>query len=650
MTTHGTQYDRLEEIGRSQSAVLYDGYDSEAGREVVIMELDEQFRADDGRWSEIWQQALRLAGARLPNVVPVYDAIEQQRWIVSEKMRGDLAETACNRALTGEEVRGVLKRTLVALAAVHEQNVIHGDVNPRTLQYDPEGLIQLSFSPGLIFGEDVPPHEQGFKYLPPETWTGRFGTLGPTADLYSLGFVAAELLVGPRFASHIKTIAPAEAESELAWRQWHVAPEQTLPSLSALVPAAPQDLVHVIDRLVRKPVHERYASAVAALQDLAPQPVIEVLANDQRTRSAPSTLPTWSRSGSAGAEEVASADGGFRNQTPHELDDRKPRAEPLRQRLLEPKTLFPSIAVIGTAALLFAFADRDPPDTPAATVDTSGNHPKFQRPLTPVNPAQRNLPVGLEAEPGAKQHGQLQLPVHALSTKTIGTDHPLRFVLVAAAEFPFGAQSPVQGELEQRMETVDQPFYLTATEVSNAQFALFARERRVSDPEWMAAAAGLREQGAAYPVRNVSRSLAHEFCRWLSETGRLPTEIEWELAAREGTDRPFPWGVAPQPSADLCNLAFGGDRQLQPAGTCVLGATSTGIRDLIGNVAEWCDESYVAGFGDERAQGVGKNPVIRGGSYKEDPALRPIRVTTRANVSARGADDVGFRVLIPAIP
>lgn len=129
------------------------------------------------------------------------------------------------------------------------------------------------------------------------------------------------------------------------------------------------------------------------------------------------------------------------------------------------------------------------------------------------------------------------------------------------------------------------------------------------------------------PVVHVSFYEAQAFARWAGR--RLPTEAEWEKAARldphTGAERRHPWGDGPA-TADRANL---GQRHLGPAaiGAYPDGASPAGVHHLLGDVWEWTDSPFTpyAGFapfpyaGYSQDHFSGPYRVLRGGSFGTDP-------------------------------
>jgi formylglycine-generating enzyme required for sulfatase activity len=124
-----------------------------------------------------------------------------------------------------------------------------------------------------------------------------------------------------------------------------------------------------------------------------------------------------------------------------------------------------------------------------------------------------------------------------------------------------------------------------------------------------------------HPVVNVAWYDALAYCRWLSETTghiyRLPSEAEWEKAARGTDGRPYPWGF--EFDKTRCNTGEAGLGWTMPVDAYPGGASSYGVMDLIGNVWEWCsslfvDYPYSPNDGREDPNAGGWR-VLRGGSW-----------------------------------
>jgi iron(II)-dependent oxidoreductase len=230
---------------------------------------------------------------------------------------------------------------------------------------------------------------------------------------------------------------------------------------------------------------------------------------------------------------------------------------------------------------------------------------------------------------------------------------PLYFVLVEPGQFVFGANGEGirLGEIPKRPAQIDEPYLIATTEVSVKQYAFFAEQagEQKAGKKWKPADVNA---AANLPVTNVSHEQAKNFAEFVS--GKLPTEQQWERAARGVEGRTFPWEGDDMPSSERCNLGFGAiaQRKLSAVDALPEGATPEGVLNMLGNAAEWCDEVYKLGHGEDgQTPGAGRFPTIRGGSY-QDPynnTSRDARATMRANSAPEGRADVGIRVVVPFV-
>ncbi|HXZ28442.1 MAG TPA: SUMF1/EgtB/PvdO family nonheme iron enzyme [Terriglobales bacterium] len=194
-------------------------------------------------------------------------------------------------------------------------------------------------------------------------------------------------------------------------------------------------------------------------------------------------------------------------------------------------------------------------------------------------------------------------------------------------------------------------FLLAACQVSNAEYAVFLRETQAAPPfTWGHADFSAPRQ----PVVSVSWFEAAAYCEWLSRSSgrrfRLPTEAEWERAARGGEEgRPYPWGDEPPQSRP--GYASRWLRGPEPVGTSV--PNPFGLHEMCENVHEWCSDWFDAGYyglspeRNPRGPESGVRRASRGGSWRHH--IKASHCHTRSSIPPEFQyADYGFRVACDA--
>jgi formylglycine-generating enzyme required for sulfatase activity len=222
-------------------------------------------------------------------------------------------------------------------------------------------------------------------------------------------------------------------------------------------------------------------------------------------------------------------------------------------------------------------------------------------------------------------------------------------VYVPAGEFQMGSTDADRDarDEEKPAHTVDlNAFWIGKTEVSNAQYRLCVDAGVCEEPTcWENGDLNAADQ----PVVCVTWDDAQAYATWAG--GRLPTEAEWEMAARGTDGRLYPWG-GNAPECDQANYK-GCVGRTTTVGSYLDGASPYGALDMAGNVwewvADWYDEDYYSRSPARSPQGPdsGERRVVRGGSFDmSEPRLRgAFRIGNRPAYSNW---DLGFRVLVAA--
>jgi formylglycine-generating enzyme required for sulfatase activity len=224
-------------------------------------------------------------------------------------------------------------------------------------------------------------------------------------------------------------------------------------------------------------------------------------------------------------------------------------------------------------------------------------------------------------------------------------------VLVPAGEFMMGRTKVTPDDWTNMRPHVlldDRPphkvwideFWMDRTEVTQARYAEFVRATGRRPPHhWKE---GKVPPGAEnFPVYNVDWHDAGAYCAWAGK--RLPTEAEWEKAARGGLEeQSYPWGDKPDPKKARYGLSTG------PGPVAEFPPNGYGLYDMAGSVSEWCadwfDRDYYALFIERNPKGpeTGLYKVIRGGAWSDSAARITVFFRNWVRPNQR-TPNIGFR-------
>lgn len=228
-------------------------------------------------------------------------------------------------------------------------------------------------------------------------------------------------------------------------------------------------------------------------------------------------------------------------------------------------------------------------------------------------------------------------------TQEVNQRDGARLVWVPSNEFTMGAnQGGHPGERPAHRVEISRGFWLYRTPVTNAQYARFlaAHPAQHQPAAWNDEDYSAPEQ----PVVGVSWEEAAAYCHWVG--GRLPTEAEWEYAARGPEGKTYPWGEEPPtPERAVYEVS-----KPEAVGSRPAGASWCGALDLIGNVGEWCSDWYGEDYyqhspaRDPEGPAQGRWRIVRGGSPSLPPGFLRAAARNFCDPYNRHAG-LGFRVV-----
>lgn len=614
------KYQVIDQIGKGGMGIVYKCYDPDFQRPVAVKTIFKKYiEADQG--SEFLRRFKHemIAAARVThgNVVAVYDAGVQggAPYLVMEFVDGcDLKQIITDDApLTIERSIDIMKKVLRGLACVHQQGIVHRDIKPANIFLTKAGEVKLAdfgiakldtselTKVGTVMGSP--------KYMSPEQCRG--DVIDHRSDLFSLGVIFYQMLTNKHCFS---------AESMVAITQKILAEEPDKPSL--LRPDVPKAIDKVVMKALQKKTDQRYQSVDEFLHALD-------------------------------AIDITDKNAG--------------------SKMVLPAIIGLVVAVVAVIVGVLLFNQDDPQ---VATVPTGSS---VSEPANQIDKVKEDTPSSQTSTPVVSSSNQpdkvKQQPAQEVQNQTTETQAQTQTqtqtketqVTKAAEKGPSKAVSTMVASVIKSMVAIpggDFKMGYTSAGVYDARplhdvyvgsFKLQKHHFTVGDYNVYLSAMGKgRKSGHKdQPVTNVSWDEAQSFISWLNKMSgkrfRLPTESEWEYAARTASKYDFPWGKRVIKNKANCANCDSQYDNRSPSPYTAFKPNGYGLYDMYGNVWEWMQDCYVNNYNEAPTTSVPvefkncQRRVLRGGAWNSDkkeihPGYR------NASIPDFESNSIGFRL------
>lgn len=604
------RYHILEQLGEGGMALVFKACDTRLEREVALKVIRRGAFAPElleEVLKRFEREAKSLARMSHPSIVKVHDFGEHEGapYLVLEYLPGGTLKRLLGKPLPWREAVRLLLPVARGLAYAHQRGILHRDIKPANILITENGEPMLSdfgiakilegeqatslTSSGMAVGTP--------EYMAPEQWKGQ--TI-PQSDIYSIGVVLYEMVTGRKPYS-------ADTPAAILIKQ----ATEALPRPAQFGIDLPEAVEFLLIKALEKDPAFRFPDMnafVTALEGLVDTDTLYT----GKTASAAAVPPTPSPVPPTASWPGASS------PLPAQTPPSQPRLSQTGN-LPKRKTGFGWIAggmgglvVLCLAALAGIFV-----------VWRLGSGPLLNRPGPSQPPA--------------------SLPQDGVLPEEISDARGITMRLVPGGPFPMGS-----GREEHSLDLP--PFYIDQYEVTNRLYEECVRAGACQRPQRVNSATHPRYYDspdfADFPVVWVNWPMAAAYCQWRG--ARLPTEAEWEKAARGEEGRQYPWGARIDRRLANYGLLEG---DTLPVGSTPDGQSVYGVHDLAGNTWEWVSSlnrpyPYQAEDGRESPAEIGRR-ILRGGSWRSEPEF--LRTYFRYDADQMSADlDIGFRCAKPA--
>ena len=651
-------YRITRKLGEGGMGAVFQAVNQEIGRTAAIKVLHAQFAQNPQFATRFLNEAKAANAIDHPGVVEIYEfnrLPDGTTFIVMEFLAGESLAKRLQNGPLGLDTLRIARQIASVLAAAHDKNIVHRDLKPDNviMVKDPE-------APGgerakvLDFGIAKLAEEQNLKtqansvlgtpaYMAPEQCRGASGVTAKS-DVYALGVLMYEMLAGQ---------LPFQGEGLGDIMMKHLTEEPA--SLRQRQPSVSEPIAALVHRMLSKKPDDRptMREVIAETERLGAQRTGVMSAFGEPLplgNNRPATLALDPPPG--GTPQTLA------------LSDSRPKSTTTTVSAGQQGTSIPKPALFaGVAGLVLLIGvggflsgrKRKPPVVPQSStmrIRTDRKQTNSQTTLEVRKPSPVPVPQGMAFVPGGR-----------LSLGSTDGDIDLAFKLCQKRGTNC-RRDVFERETPQHVVVV-RNLFLDETEITTDQFVSWLsnlkglkadKKKQIWIGKTLLLSVGessgvsvsgkkltfaTREGFSKKPISQVSWHAAKQFCE--AQGKRLPTEAEWELAARGLVQRTFPWGDNHPKCAEV---AFARDPELPPSARCrnlestadpvgraVQDRTVDGVSDLGGNVSEWTSDLFMDHYapcaGACKDPQVGGEPLASPGKGKKTkkgpPILRVVR-------------------------
>lgn len=669
------RYNIVAEIGRGGMATVYLARDPRFQRDVAIKVLPRQFTHEPRFLERFEREAQTIAALEHPAIVPVYDfgEFEDTPYLVMRYMAGgSLRPRIADKPLPLTEISRIFDRLAPAMDKAHARGVIHRDLKMDNVLFDDDnlpyladfGIARLAEATQTMTIVGTP------AYMSPEQVQGD-QKLDGRSDVYALGVMLFEMLTGHR---------PYKADTPTKQMLKHIL--EPIPDVMAANPHLPEGTQDVVNRAMAKERDARYSTAA----ELATAVSSLINSPEEQASYAPIT-------GASAVVAAAYGEAATIVDTPPEF---KTAVTPQKGSKLPAwvwwigALLLLLLLVWGISVLMGGNVESDVAGTQTAVAlavlptSTLTPQPTTEPSPTPLPTAvpTSTLPPTPTVDPNIPpiQPNGGDVWMRPIDTMPMVYAPPGTFLMGSSADqiaaaFDFCEQVSGAGTCNRAWFADEGPqseltlggFWLDQTEVTNAQFNNFVQDsgyttiaeqvgggnvyiigegwQLIEGANWqfpLGPGSNLDSKDD-HPVVMIAWEDAEAYCTWAG--GQLPTEAQWEYAAKGPENLLYPWGNDFDGSKlNFCDVncpfdwkdanSDDGYAFTAPVGSYPAGSSWIGALDMAGNVFEWVRDWYAD---DYYANAPVENPLgpdqgerrgQRGGSWL-NPLDRSIRTAER---------------------